>query len=323
MDHYPEFKTFEVASEPPPGLPGATRLIAKPTIAKGSADFVPLKDYLSVAICNFENLTNWEDSAAGSDQLKLHFRLSGSASYSLTDHDDFEVHKLTAAALFQPHDVIKKEVYFADNREKSVTVFCRIADYLASNNIPHSAIPDSMAFLLTNDTPDFFYVDFAMNAEIHQATEALVSMNVEGELRALFVEAKTNELICLFLQALKSLEDASSTAVRLSKQDLANLHSARSILDTQYADAPTIIQLARKVGVNKQKLTRGFKYIFGLTVYDYLLSVRMARARTLLLETELSITQIALEVGYEYAGNFTTAFKRYFGVPPNVMRKGK
>jgi AraC-like DNA-binding protein len=109
----------------------------------------------------------------------------------------------------------------------------------------------------------------------------------------------------------------------LSKQDLANLHSARSILDTQYADAPTIIQLARKVGVNKQKLTRGFKYIFGLTVYDYLLSVRMARARTLLLETELSITQIALEVGYEYAGNFTTAFKRYFGVPPNVMRKGK
>jgi AraC-like DNA-binding protein len=315
MDHYPEFKTFEVASEPPPGLPGATRLIAKPTIAKGSADFVPLKDYLSVAICNFENLTNWEDSAAGSDQLKLHFRL--------TDHDDFEVHKLTAAALFQPHDVIKKEVYFADNREKSVTVFCRIADYLASNNIPHSAIPDSMAFLLTNDTPDFFYVDFAMNAEIHQATEALVSMNVEGELRALFVEAKTNELICLFLQALKSLEDASSTAVRLSKQDLANLHSARSILDTQYADAPTIIQLARKVGVNKQKLTRGFKYIFGLTVYDYLLSVRMARARTLLLETELSITQIALEVGYEYAGNFTTAFKRYFGVPPNVMRKGK
>jgi AraC-like DNA-binding protein len=49
----------------------------------------------------------------------------------------------------------------------------------------------------------------------------------------------------------------------------------------------------------------------------------MARARTLLLETELSITQIALEVGYEYAGNFTTAFKRYFGVPPNVMRKGK
>jgi AraC-like DNA-binding protein len=321
MDHYPEFKTFEVASEPPPGLPGATRLIAKPTIAKGSADFVPLKDYLSVAICNFENLTNWEDSAAGSDQLKLHFRLSGSASYSLTDHDDFEVHKLTAAALFQPHDVIKKEVYFADNREKSVTVFCRIADYLASNNIPHSA--DSMAFLLTNDTPDFFYVDFAMNAEIHQATEALVSMNVEGELRALFVEAKTNELICLFLQALKSLEDASSTAVRLSKQDLANLHSARSILDTQYADAPTIIQLARKVGVNKQKLTRGFKYIFGLTVYDYLLSVRMARARTLLLETELSITQIALEVGYEYAGNFTTAFKRYFGVPPNVIRKGK
>lgn len=322
MDHYPEFYTFDVVAEPPPGLPGATRLLGKPDFAEGYADFVPLSDYLSVAICNFKNLANWDDVAAGSDQLKLHFRLRGSASYALTDHDDFEVHKLTAAALYQPENVEKKELYFAGRREMSVTIFCRLPEFLNNAGISRSTLPDSMQFLVDSESLDFFYVDFAMNSDLHKTTDALIAMAVEGELRDLYIRSKTSELICLFLQSLKSSEEANATAVRLSQRDLKILHNARSILDEQYADAPKIVDLARQVGINKLKLTQGFKQIFGLTIYDYLLSVRMAKAQSLLHESELSITQIAFEVGYEYSGNFTTAFRRYFGVPPSLVRKG-
>ena len=323
MDHYPKFDTFDVTSEPPPGLPNATRLMGKSEFAEGYADFVPLSDYLSVAICNFKNLSDWGDVAAGSGQLKLHFRLRGNASYSPTDHDDFEVHKLTAAALFQPENVEIKEYYFASKREKSVTVFCRLPEFLNAEGISLSTLPDSMRFLVESESPDFFYVDFAMNSGLHQAADTLIAMAVEGELRELFIRSKTSELICLFLQFLKSSEKAVTTAVRLSQRDLKILHDARSILDAHYADAPKLADLARQVGINKLKLTQGFKQLFGLTIYDYLLSVRMSKAQTLLHESELSITQIAFEVGYEYSGNFTTAFRRYFGVPPSLMRKGK
>ena len=102
MDRYPEFETFEVADRPPAGLPMATRLIGIPEFADGYADFVPINDDLSVAICNFKNVSNWEDMDSGTNYLKFHFRLRGHASYTLTEHDDFEVHKLTAAALYQP-----------------------------------------------------------------------------------------------------------------------------------------------------------------------------------------------------------------------------
>ena len=321
MDHYPEFDTFDVAAEPPPGLPNATRLIGKPEFAEGHADFIPLSEDLSLAVCNFKNLSNWHDVAEGSDRLKLHFRLQGSAAYSLTDHDDFEVHQLTAAALLQPVGVEKKELYFAGRGEKSVTIFCRLPDFFTSASLSRSTLPDSMQFLIDSESPDFFYVDFAMNSDLHQATNGLIAMAVEGELTELYVQSKTHELICLFLQFLKSSENTNATAVRLSQRDLKILHDTRSILDSEYADAPTIANLARRVGINKLKLTQGFKQIFGLTIYDYLLSVRMAKARSLLDESELSVTQIALDVGYEYSGNFSTAFKRYFGVSPSRMRK--
>jgi AraC-like DNA-binding protein len=46
----------------------------------------------------------------------------------------------------------------------------------------------------------------------------------------------------------------------------------------------------------------------------------MEQAKKLLETTPLSVTQIALEVGYEYASNFTTAFRRHFGITPKSAR---
>ena len=66
----------------------------------------------------------------------------------------------------------------------------------------------------------------------------------------------------------------------------------------------------------------GFKRLYGQTIFDYCQSRRMEHARHLLEHTELSITEISFDVGYEYPSNFTTAFKRHFGVTPKVARTG-
>lgn len=66
----------------------------------------------------------------------------------------------------------------------------------------------------------------------------------------------------------------------------------------------------------------GFKQIVGSTISAYCQELRLSTAWRLLQETELSITQVAFEVGYEFPTNFATAFKRRYGVSPYRFRKG-
>jgi len=96
---------------------------------------------------------------------------------------------------------------------------------------------------------------------------------------------------------------------------------ARNILERDYAAPPTINQLARLIGLNEAKLMQDFKQLYGQTIFDFTQNIRMDEAKRLLETTSKSITEIAFDVGYEYSSNFTTAFKRRFGVPPSVARE--
>lgn len=95
---------------------------------------------------------------------------------------------------------------------------------------------------------------------------------------------------------------------------------AREILLARMTDPPSLVELAHLVGTNEFTLKRDFKTLFGTTVFEMLRQHRMARARALLLDTELSIQEVAERVGYRHGSHFSTAFKRTFGHPPSHLR---
>ena len=68
------------------------------------------------------------------------------------------------------------------------------------------------------------------------------------------------------------------------------------------------------------QLMQGFKQLFGQTIFDYSQRLRMEHSKDLLETTDLTITEIAFELGYDYSNNFTTAFKRHFGMTPRAAR---
>ena len=99
------------------------------------------------------------------------------------------------------------------------------------------------------------------------------------------------------------------------------MHKTRVLLEAQYVDPPTIGELARQIGLNEAKLMHDFKQLFGQTIFDFSQNLRMDEAKKLLETTERSITEVAFDVGYEYSSNFTTAFKRRFGITPSAARE--
>lgn len=109
----------------------------------------------------------------------------------------------------------------------------------------------------------------------------------------------------------------------LKQSDQARIQDARHILEADIEKPPSICELARRVGINETKLMAGFKDLFGQTINEHIRRIRMERAHDLLLNSEISVTQIAFEVGYEFSSNFTNAYKRYYGTTPSETRKAK
>jgi AraC family transcriptional regulator len=66
---------------------------------------------------------------------------------------------------------------------------------------------------------------------------------------------------------------------------------------------------------------RAFRKTTGRTPHQWLLNLRLARARRLLAETSLSVTDVALTVGYQTPSAFTHAFRSCFGLTPRELRR--
>jgi AraC-like DNA-binding protein len=81
--------------------------------------------------------------------------------------------------------------------------------------------------------------------------------------------------------------------------------------------------IAKSFGLNVNKLNKGFKQLYGLTVFDYILKIRMEKATQLLKETDTPIAEISFELGYTQVSAFTRAFKKFLGYNPNLLRKNK
>lgn len=94
----------------------------------------------------------------------------------------------------------------------------------------------------------------------------------------------------------------------------------RLLLDQSY-DAPiTIEELSREVALSPYYLIRAFRQVYKQTPHQYLVGQRIARAKELLRNSDLSITEICLAVGFESLGSFSTLFRKVAGVSPRAYR---
>ncbi|PIG95353.1 AraC family transcriptional regulator [Gloeocapsopsis sp. IPPAS B-1203] len=144
----------------------------------------------------------------------------------------------------------------------------------------------------------------------------------QGVSRRLYLEAKAFELMALRLEQIASTSEAHSL-IRLNNAQLDRLYHAKEILCDRLDNPPSLLELAREVGINHNKLKQGFRQVFGTTLFGYLHDCRMEKARCLLYQGRLTVASVANEVGYANAAKFASAFKRKFGITPSACRRGE
>ncbi len=96
----------------------------------------------------------------------------------------------------------------------------------------------------------------------------------------------------------------------------------KNILYEHMINPPSITELAKTVGLNSTKLKKGFKLVYNNTIFGFLRDIRLERAKTLLFNEDMTIADIANQVGYSNPSKFSKAFKKNkYGLNPKEVRK--
>jgi len=102
---------------------------------------------------------------------------------------------------------------------------------------------------------------------------------------------------------------------------LRRLLRAKDRMDAASDEEWPIARLASVSGVSKAHFARCFKEAFGVPPHRYLLTRRIERAKTLLRDTDLSVTEIAFQTGWNSLGTFGRVFRDVTGKSPSSVRQ--
>lgn len=142
----------------------------------------------------------------------------------------------------------------------------------------------------------------------------------DGTLGKLYMESKALELV------VHQLGDMSHTCkpaleMKLSGSDREKIEFARDILIGNLENPPSLKDLAKMAGLNDTKLKRGFRQIYGTTVFEYLRRYRINRSKDILDSGGMNIDETALLLGFHDTAHFIRQFKQSYGTTPGAYLK--
>ena len=150
-----------------------------------------------------------------------------------------------------------------------------------------------------------------------RSLDDLLNHSYTGSMENIFTNAKVHELLLYSLECLVDEKEEGFVCKFLADEfGRERIYKAREILLQQIGDPITIKELSRKVAINECYLKKGFKELFGTTIFDFYQSQRMEHARYLLYEKGLSVTEVSMLLGYSSISHFSTAFKKHTGLKP-------
>ncbi len=183
--------------------------------------------------------------------------------------------------------------------------------------------PLKLSDTLTNDILHFkhkssFTKILPLCGRTRLVLEGLLNHSYKDSLENIYINAQTQMLLLYSLECMVGDKEIESFSCRFlsNEADREKISKAREILIQHIGEPITIKELSRKVAINECYLKKGFKEMFGTTIFDFYQSQRMEHARYLLYEKGLSVTDVSMLLGYSSISHFSTAFKKHTGLKP-------
>jgi AraC family transcriptional regulator, transcriptional activator of the genes for pyochelin and ferripyochelin receptors len=247
----------------------------------------------------------------------LSFFLSGQVRierHGLTDETDESVGKY-----YSECNCDLKETEYWKTGEKYLRIYLKIEPQEFFSNFIEEDLEQIPIFLrqaLIGGKVQPYYHQGKITRQMRRVLHDILQCPHQGLMKRMYLESKAVELITLHFQQFQEqkVNDHSLTAKNLS--DIDKIYQAKEILQGNLENPPSLIELARQVGLNEFKLKLGFRQVFGTSAFKYLHDYRLEKAKQLLASGEMNVEEVAFRVGFDSRSYFAIAFRKKFGLNP-------
>lgn len=269
-----------------------------------------------VSVVDFDIHEDFVDHILLDDCVMFQFALDGSMrmevpSGASVQHDGFRCTMLT----FNNGRLVRRLSGRSD-RIRYVGVIVPKQTLMTDYGVAAETLRDSFSRFSLQGSRVAKIVDYPLHQEQLRAIHAVLDCPFTGTLRQRYIEAKVCELLCL------TIADIGTPQLRSTRveRDQLSIEAAAEILSSSTDDTLSLERLARRVGLNRNKITEGFRQTYGMTPFEYAREAKLIRARRLIVDTHQSMFDIATAIGFTSQSSFSRAYKSRFGMSPRKER---
>ena len=294
------------------------RVSLQPGEGAGYWELTRIRDEIYIITQNFSYRDPRLEIVPGDGLVQFNFRLSGDLTIAVKRSLPLRINRPSLLVWNQQHGSEVSEWTAPSARERAVSISVPAA-FLLENFLPaNAAVPEQLQAFVAPGSRQVNHCQLPLSAKMFELANGIVNSPYAGSMALIYTEAIALELLCCAVDGFASLP--SSPNERYSQRELKCLQMAREFVIQHLAPAPTIRQVARAAGLNETTLKRGFKAIFGETLFEFSVRCRMQHALKLLRDQQLPVKRVAEATGYSHHTSFATAFLRHFGSRPKDIR---
>jgi AraC-like DNA-binding protein len=157
------------------------------------------------------------------------------------------------------------------------------------------------------------------------ACQALIAMKQELEAPgingAFCVDILISLLLTRLMRCASNLAEPCKATYAKGGLPSWRLKRAIELLEVDPAKRPTLAEVAELIGLHPTSFCRSFKQSMGLSPYRYMLVNRVNRAKQMMRDQQLSLTEIALDCGFGSSSQFSVVFRKIAGMSPRDFRR--
>lgn len=256
-----------------------------------------------------------------SDWVHIQFRLNGGGFEAVDRSKTVQTPQGCCIVSRYPANSVVERTVDATNGCKVACLLTTPVALACLLDVSAARLPEYVQWLSDKEHPQPWFAALPLQSSMAFAVNDILSCPFRGNSRRTYMRGKSLDLLATVISALGGPASGSTPTLRLSPADLEKFALVRSVMCAHLDGRWTLGELARRVGINRNKLALGFKAVYGVSVQSFWRDARLDRARQVLEDGATSVTEVALSSGYSGLASFTRAFTRRFAIAPRECNK--
>jgi AraC-like DNA-binding protein len=296
------------------------RLVAPAEVGQGETQFLQVSTSLQVVTSRWPQPYELALRYVGQDWLRISFMLQGRMVFDLGEGQPVWLEGAAAFLGTYPAGHVSTDVFGKGADIHWASILIKREELMQLVGVDLNLLPREMADMLQASQMPVYARQYPLNILCARILSELLHNQMGLLARPIFMQAKALELLAAFFDQLTT-EVRAETAVVLTARDRRNLALAREIIEEDMFTTLKLPDIARMVGLNRNKLSLGFHRLYGMTIQNYGYQLKMQAAEDYLRRREGSLEELAVKLGYRHANNLSAAIKKHFGISAKEIRK--